>query len=94
MTLEVWRDGKAKALTATVGERERVKTASAGKPDASQGKLGVVVRPLTPEEQRESKLAGGVVVEDVGGTRREGRRASRRRHRLGQPDRRSRTRRS
>ena len=67
VTLEVWRDGKAKALTATVGERESVKTAAAGKPDASQGKLGVVVRPLTPEEQRESKLAGGVVVEDVAG---------------------------
>ncbi len=26
-----------------------------------------MVRPLTPEEQRESKLAGGVVVEDVAG---------------------------
>jgi serine protease Do len=67
VTLDVWRDGKAKTLTATVGEREGVTTAAAGKPDASQGKLGVVVRPLTPEEQRESKLAGGVVVEDVAG---------------------------
>ncbi len=67
VSLEVWRDGKAKTLTATVGERESVKTAAAGRPDASQGKLGVVVRPLTPEEQRESKLAGGVVVEDVAG---------------------------
>ncbi len=67
VALEVWRDGKAKTLTATIGEREGVKTAAAGEPDAAQGKLGVVVRPLTPEEQRESKLAGGVVVEDMAG---------------------------
>jgi len=67
VTLDVWRDGKAKALKATIGERDPVRTASADKPDASQGKLGVVVRPLSPEEQRDSKVAGGVVVEDVGG---------------------------
>ncbi len=67
VTLDVWRDGKAKTLKATIGEREPVKTAKADRPDASQGKLGVVVRPLSPDEQRESKLAGGVVVEDVAG---------------------------
>ena len=67
VTLDVWRDGKAKSLQATIGEREPVKTAKADRPDASQGKLGVVVRPLSPDEQRESKLAGGVVVEDVAG---------------------------
>ena len=67
VALEVWRDGKARSVNATIGEREPVKTAAADRPDASQGKLGVVVRPLSPEEQRESKLAGGVVVEDVAG---------------------------
>jgi len=65
--LEIWRDGAAKELSATVGEREGAKTAQADRPDASKGKLGVVVRPLSPEEKSASKLAGGVVVEDVGG---------------------------
>ena len=74
--LEVWRDGKAKTLTAT-DRRARKREDRDGRPSRtrSQGKLGVVVRPLSPEEQRESKLAGGVVVEDVGGRRGEGRRA-------------------
>ena len=67
VTLDVWRDGKAKTLKATIGEREPVKTAAADKADASQGKLGVVVRPLSPDEQRDSKVSGGVVVEDVAG---------------------------
>ena len=65
--LEIWRDGAAKELSATVGEREGAKTAQADRPDASKGKLGVVVRPLSPEEKSASKLAGGVVVEDVAG---------------------------
>jgi len=65
--LDVWRDGGAKELSATVGEREGARTAQADRPDASKGKLGVVVRPLSPEEKSASKLAGGVVVEDVAG---------------------------
>ena len=65
--LEIWRDGKARELTATIGEREPAKVATAEKPEASQGKLGLVVRPLTSEEKKESKLERGLVVEDVGG---------------------------
>jgi serine protease Do len=65
--LEVWRDGKPVELSATIGERETGKVANADRPDAGQGKLGVVVRPLSAEEKEASKLAGGVVVEDVGG---------------------------
>jgi len=65
--LEVWRDGKPVELSATIGERETGKVANADRPDAGQGKLGVVVRPLSPDEKAASKLAGGLVVEDVGG---------------------------
>ncbi len=65
--LEVWRDGKPVELSATIGERETGKVASADRPDAGQGKLGVVVRPLSSDEKAASKLAGGLVVEDVGG---------------------------
>ena len=65
--LDVWRDGKPVEISATIGERESAKVADAGRPDAGQGKLGVVVRPLSPEEKEATKLAGGLVVEDVGG---------------------------
>jgi serine protease Do len=66
-TLEVWRDGKSQTITAAIGTRDGDKVADAGKPGMPQGKLGVAVRPLTPEERKESKLAGGLVVEQVGG---------------------------
>ena len=65
--VEVWRDGKSRELTATIGEREPAKVAKAEKPEASQGKLGLVVRPLTSDEKKEAKLERGLVVEDVGG---------------------------
>src|SRR5205085_11623280 len=34
---------------------------------AAGGKLGLAVRPLTPEEKRENKGRGGLLVEDVAG---------------------------
>ena len=66
-SLEVWRNGKKEALSATLsGASEKV--AAAATPDgAPQGRLGVAVRPLTPEEGNQVHLRGGLVVEDVGG---------------------------
>jgi serine protease Do len=66
-TVEVWRDGKAKELKATIGEFEDKTVVASAKADASQGKLGVAVRPLTADEKKASELPGGVVVEDVAG---------------------------
>lgn len=67
-TLEVWRDGKALDLTAQIGTREPEKaTIADASGDLPKGKLGVAVRPLTPEEKKEAKLDAGVVVEQVGG---------------------------
>jgi serine protease Do len=67
VTLEVWHDGSLKEVKAKVGEiEERTDVASAAE-GAAQGKLGVAVRPLSPEEKRSANIAGGVVVEDVGG---------------------------
>jgi serine protease Do len=68
VTLEVWRDGKAQQISAEVGTRDADKVAAAdSNADAAPGKLGVAVRPLTPQEKAEAKLDGGVVVERVGG---------------------------
>jgi serine protease Do len=67
VAVEVWRDGKTLTLSPTIGTLDDGKIAKndtdKGEP---KGKLGVAVRPLTPEEQ---KAAGkkGLVVEQAGG---------------------------
>ena len=67
--VEVWRDGKTKTFDVEVGTREARRTmASADDAPAAKGKLGVAVRPLSPEERKAASVArGGVIVEQVGG---------------------------
>ena len=68
VTLEVWRDGKSRDLTATVGALDDKATlASNSKADLGKGRLGVAVRPLSEEEKRQIDVPGGLVVEDVAG---------------------------
>jgi serine protease Do len=67
VTMELWHDGKAKDVNVTVGELEDKATVAAAKESAGQGKLGVAVRALSPEEKKSSGIAEGVVVEDVAG---------------------------
>ena len=66
--LKVWRDHGWKEIEASLdaADGERVKTAAA---DAAPtgSRLGLALRPLTPDERRESQLAQGLVVEDVSG---------------------------
>ncbi len=70
--LEVWRDGRSRTLTATLGEMSNEAIAegpaapNGGGEDAG-GKLGLVVRPLAPEESAQLGVRGGVVVEGVNG---------------------------
>ena len=65
--VELWRKGAPRTLTVTVGEMAPQKVA-AERPDAEeQGRLGVAVRALTPGEQKEAGVNGGVLVEGVGG---------------------------
>jgi serine protease Do len=68
VTLEVWRNGGTKELTATVGAlNEKNVVASADKESASKGRLGVAVRPLTNDEKRDTEIDHGVVVQNVSG---------------------------
>ena len=67
VALEVWRDGKAKDVRVTVGTYEDPTTVAAAADGAAKGKLGVAVRPLSADEKKAGELAGGVVVEQVGG---------------------------
>ena len=69
--IEVWREGNTKRLTAKPVELredgEKVAAAGAGPGNDTQSKLGLAVRPLTSEEQRQAETEGFLLVEDVGG---------------------------
>jgi serine protease Do len=66
--LDVWRQGKAMTLTAQLGDAaaKAVKTAGNDKA-ADQGRLGLALRPLAPQERREVGVDGGLLVEDAQG---------------------------
>ncbi|MDD5296090.1 MAG: DegQ family serine endoprotease [Rhodocyclaceae bacterium] len=64
--LEIWRQGKSRDLSITVGEAKEVQAKAAEKAVA-HGKLGLSVRPLSADEKRDSGLFGGLMVEDSTG---------------------------
>ena len=64
--LQIWRDGAAQELAVTLGKLSDATVAS-NTPDAPQGKLGVAVRALTPQEKQESSITQGLVVEQASG---------------------------
>jgi serine protease Do len=65
--LKVLREGKERELTATIGEMKNEAAAADDQPAAKPARLGVSVRPLAPEEQRDAGLKSGLVVEQVQG---------------------------
>ena len=70
--LTVWRGGKTRNLTVKVAQLEepddkKVKASAVGK-DAEGAKLGLVVRPLTPQEKNSVDTEGNIVVADVQGS--------------------------
>ena len=68
VTLEVWRNGAPRQLTATLGAMKAESVASTGdKETLGKAKLGISVRPLTAEEKRGSDLDHGLVVQEVAG---------------------------
>ena len=66
-SLQIWRKGSTRQIDVEVGKFADEKVASNDSPEAAKGRLGVVVRTLTPEERRSAELSGGVVVQDVSG---------------------------
>jgi serine protease Do len=68
VTLEILRKGAKQELAATLGAAQPDKSArSAAGADAGEGKVGLAVRQLTPEERRQAQVAGGLLVEEVAG---------------------------
>ena len=68
VTLEVWRQGERKELAATLGDAsDKAVQVAKGDSAAGQGKLGLALRPLQPQEKREAAVDAGLLVEDVAG---------------------------
>jgi|SoiMethySBSTD1v2_1073268.scaffolds.fasta_scaffold17257_4 serine protease Do len=69
--IEVWRDRKSTTLSvgSTQGTRERV-AANDDDKASPQGRLGVAVRPLQPDERSQVKGGNGLVVEQATGAAR------------------------
>ncbi len=70
--LDIWRQGAAKEITAQLGNLNDKANAKAvelaGKKDAArQGRLGLALRPLQPDEQQELGLLSGLVVQQASG---------------------------
>jgi serine protease Do len=67
-TLEIWRDGKSRQMAVTVGAiDDKTVVATNDKAELGKARLGIAVRPLSPEEMRDNSLPNGLVVQDVAG---------------------------
>jgi serine protease Do len=66
-TLEVWRDKSKKQSVVTLGSLSDTKLADSGSQGAEPGRLGVSVRPLTPQEKNGTSLTHGLLVQQATG---------------------------
>jgi len=65
--LQVWRDKSKKTVSVTLGAMTDAKLASNDGGPVEQGRLGVAVRPLTPQERSATNLSHGLIVQQAGG---------------------------
>src|SRR6266853_1089120 len=67
VNLEVWRSHAPRELSVKLGTMEEKGTTARTGSHKESGKLGLAVRPLTPEEQKNGNVKGGLLVERVTG---------------------------
>jgi serine protease Do len=67
VTLQIWRQHTTHDVSVKLAELEDKRVARNSDHPQSGGKLGLAVRPLTGQEQRQAKTEGGVVVEQARG---------------------------
>jgi serine protease Do len=65
--LEIWRNHATRDISVKLGEVQDKRTAANAPAHADGGKLGLAVRPLTSEEQRQGNMKDGLVVERSSG---------------------------
>jgi serine protease Do len=70
VNLDVWRKGEHQEIATTLAELKPEKPAVASNDDNAgmdKGRLGLAVRPLTPEESKMADVPGGLVVQQATG---------------------------
>ena len=72
IAMQVWRKGSTRELTVVVGETPDEKTAAnsgkSAKPvEQAANRLGLVVSELSREQQRELKVSGGLLIDEIRG---------------------------
>ena len=68
ITLDVWRQGEPHEISARLGDAgEKARAVAKNDAGPGQGKLGLALRPLQPQERREAHVDAGLLVEDAGG---------------------------
>ena len=68
VTLDVWRQGAAKSLTATlVNANAKAEKVAVSQDKPAQGRLGLALRPLQPDEQQRSGIASGMLIQQASG---------------------------
>ena len=66
--LDIWRQGAAKEITARLANADDKAAQVASKKDApGQGKLGLALRPLQPDEKQEAGIDSGLLVQQASG---------------------------
>jgi serine protease Do len=65
--LEIWRNHQTRTMSVKLSELEDKRTAANVNPHEDGGRLGLAVRPLTSEEERQGNMHGGLVVERSSG---------------------------
>ncbi len=68
VTMEVWRNGGSKEIKAQLGgANDKAAKVAGGKEAPAQGKLGLALRPLQPDERRGGSIDGGLLIQEVSG---------------------------
>jgi len=69
VALDIWRQGAAKSLTARLANADdkSAQAAASRKDSPNQGKLGLALRPLQPDERQEAGLDSGLMVQQASG---------------------------
>jgi serine protease Do len=65
--LQIWRKGSMQNIDVTLGSMQEKRTAFNNQGHHEGGKLGLAVRPLTPDEQHQANTRGGLLVERATG---------------------------
>jgi len=65
--LTVWRQGKLQQLSATLASADDAKAKKTAQASVEKGKLGLGLRPLTPQEQQQVGVQGGLLIGQVAG---------------------------